>query len=103
MNKPQRIVLILYCLLVVYCCVRVPLCGMESGYRFLAGYGWIWTAPTSLTPDLSIIGLVSWPLLHSQERALLRHGNNTHRFRTCGVRGRTESFHVLVGTQIGLV
>jgi hypothetical protein len=42
MTRSQRIVVVLYCLLVVYCCVWVPwhVVGPEDNYQL--GYGWIW-------------------------------------------------------------
>ena len=65
MNRSQRIVAVLYCLLVVYCCVWVPWHLVQGSDRLrMAGYGWIWSGPPSTeispmltTPDLSIIGL----------------------------------------------
>ena len=66
MNRSQRIVLVLYCLLVVYCCVWVPW-HIRSPREWRSGYGWLWAGPLSTevfpghgpyhTPDLPIIGL----------------------------------------------
>lgn len=73
MNQTQRIVLIAYCLLVVYCCVWVPWQfasqpnylpeGHYLPYRY--GYGWLWAGPDRAvgfvgpyaTPIFSIIVL----------------------------------------------
>lgn len=43
MNRAQRIVVVLYCLLVVYCCVWVPWHSItpEAGETQL-GYTWLW-------------------------------------------------------------
>ena len=71
MNRSQRIVVVLYCLLVVYCCVWVPWhvvqgAGTDGFVQFRTGYGWLWEGPTRYaegranvyaTPDLPIIGL----------------------------------------------
>jgi len=48
MNRPQRIVVILYCLLVVYCCTWVPWHIVPpSNPPIRAGYGWLWSGPPS--------------------------------------------------------
>jgi hypothetical protein len=69
MNKLQRVVLILYCLLVVYCCLWVPwhiaqAPASDTPDELRVGYGWLWIGPSepayyneSATPDISIIGL----------------------------------------------
>jgi hypothetical protein len=73
MNRAQRIVLILYCLLVVYCCVWVPWHLVQSPatdgfHEWRTGYGLIWNGPSKFadspsgpsiysTPNLPIIGL----------------------------------------------
>ena len=76
MNRPQRIVAVLYCLLIVYCCVWVPWhvilnpaaeptsFNPFNGLQLRIGYGWLWDGPENLgrigkssTPDLPIIGL----------------------------------------------
>jgi hypothetical protein len=64
MNRPQRVVLILYFVLLTYCCVWVPWHLVQSEDRVRAGYGWLWAGPNTTdvpssltTPDLSIIGL----------------------------------------------
>ena len=65
MNQAQRVVLILYCLLIVYCCVWIP---WHTPARHLAdgairsgedvGYSWLWVVPDSYaTPDLARIVL----------------------------------------------
>jgi len=65
MTQPQRVVLVVYCLLVVYCCVWVPWHLVQGSDRLrMTGYGWVWSGPPTTeispmltTPDLSIIGL----------------------------------------------
>jgi len=75
MNRPQRFVLILYFLLIVYCCVWVPwhfvVAPANAGgtAQVRVGYGWLWSGPQladsswacnhtpHATPDLAIIGL----------------------------------------------
>jgi hypothetical protein len=69
MKRSQRIVLVLYCLLVVYCCLWVPWHVVHSpafggAHQFRTGYGWLWVGPsdpnlanTHATPDLPIISL----------------------------------------------
>jgi hypothetical protein len=53
MNKAQRIVVILYCLSLAYCCVwipwRVPYNRAATAYE-RAGYGWIWAGPHRSPP-----------------------------------------------------
>ena len=77
MNRTQRVVLILYCLLLIYCCVWIPWhCQIHdlfdmvtaSSYRRM-GYGWLWAGPITeehttqrdyaayATPDLPLIQL----------------------------------------------
>jgi hypothetical protein len=54
MNRLQRIPLVLYCLLVVYCCVWVPwhiVPPADPAIR--TGYGWLWAGPLPPTPDAS--------------------------------------------------
>jgi hypothetical protein len=70
MNKTQRIIAVLYCLLVVYCCVWVPWHLIQSPasegfHQWRTGYGWLWNGPSGAvdrgwlysSPDLPIIGL----------------------------------------------
>ena len=70
MNRSQRIVVVLYCLLVVYCCVWVPWhmvaapANDNRNNQERAGYGWLWSGPPDTevipsltTPDLPVIGL----------------------------------------------
>ena len=74
MNRPQRIVLILYCLLLAYCCVWIPWHShmspaLSHGYAdsyIRLGYGWLWigsldiggyAAYATATPDLPLIQL----------------------------------------------
>jgi hypothetical protein len=52
MNKAQRIVLIVYCILWAYCCLwvpwRVPISTHNRYER--AGYGWLWAGPYRSAP-----------------------------------------------------
>ena len=64
MNLPQRIVLVLYCLLLVYCCLWIPFHvqtyrqGVGSTGYYRMGYAWLWIGPDRYaTPDLSLIVL----------------------------------------------
>lgn len=70
MNRSQRIVVVLCCLLVVYCCVWIPwhiVAGPANDgatVQVRVGYGWLWSGPAGTevdplpaTPDLSVIGL----------------------------------------------
>lgn len=61
MTKAQRIVLIVYCLLVLYCCVWVPWHFVPPDQvQVRAGYAWLWIGPAEgegASPDLPIIGL----------------------------------------------
>ena len=44
MNRAQRIVIVVYCLLVVYCCVWVPWrVTLSSVGEVQAGCRWLWT------------------------------------------------------------
>jgi hypothetical protein len=51
MNRPQRIVAVIYCLLVVYCCIWIPWHvefqpATRAGYKNeRVGYGWLWAGP----------------------------------------------------------
>jgi hypothetical protein len=69
-KRSLRIILIVYCLLLVYCCVWIPwhLVDAESHRVLRAGYGWLWTGPSNsvfssidalalMTPDFAIIAL----------------------------------------------
>jgi hypothetical protein len=72
MTHSQRIVLVLYCLLVVYCCVWVPWHvqlhisqELNRPTSIRMGYGWVWAGPSQSvpwddqhsTPDLPSIGI----------------------------------------------
>ena len=47
MNRAQRLVLILYCLLLVYCCVWIPWCiSNRNVVCERVGYGWLWAGPS---------------------------------------------------------
>lgn len=53
----QRIVLVLYCLLLVYCSLWIPW-HVQRGSRFAStyvrsGYGWLWTGPKQYCPPPS--------------------------------------------------
>ncbi len=57
MNRAQRIVLVLYCLLLAYCCLWIPW-HVQRGSRFVptyvrSGYGWLWTGPKQYCPPPS--------------------------------------------------
>ncbi len=61
MNRAQRVILALYCLLIAYCIVWVPWCIEHRSPRQVdptkerVGYGWLWGGPNVI--DLSA-GLV---------------------------------------------
>jgi hypothetical protein len=64
MNRAQRVVLIVYCLLIVYCCVWIPWHAHVSttaehwyaGGSIRLGYGWVWAAPgLYAVPDAGVI------------------------------------------------
>jgi len=67
MNRVQRVVLVVYCFVLVYCCVWVPWYFQETSGWVRFGYGWIWSPPlgsgsasdeaAGLEPNLPIIGL----------------------------------------------
>jgi glucose dehydrogenase len=72
MNRTQRVVLIVYCVLLAYCCVWVPWHvemhisqDLSRPTSVRMGYGWLWAGPSdsdvqrpaSATLDLPIIGL----------------------------------------------
>jgi hypothetical protein len=67
MNRAQRIILVLYCLLLTYCCVWIPWHVparhfAEGAVRPAAdlGYGLLWVVPNSYaTPDLPRIELTN--------------------------------------------
>ena len=61
MNRVQRVVLIGYCLLVAYSCLRVPSIAvnpMNGRPQNFIDY-WLWNLPAGVDvhPDLSVIGL----------------------------------------------
>jgi hypothetical protein len=46
MNRAQRIVLVLYCLLLAYCCLWVPWrIPFRNSLPERVGYGWLWAGP----------------------------------------------------------
>jgi hypothetical protein len=54
MNRSQRIVAVLYCLLLAYCCAWIPW-HVQRSSRFTtfyvrSGYGWLWTGPQQYCP-----------------------------------------------------
>jgi hypothetical protein len=64
MPRAQRIILIVYCLLLAYCCIWVPWHVAQGQDYVRAGYGWLWSGPSNTeiegiltAPDLPIIGL----------------------------------------------
>jgi hypothetical protein len=63
MTRAQRIVLIVYFLLLAYCCEWVPWHLVEGEARVRDGYGWLWVGPSNsadaylTTPDWTIIAL----------------------------------------------
>jgi hypothetical protein len=70
MNRASRIVLILYCGMILYCCLWVPWHLVQSPategfHEWRTGYGWLWSGPSSASgeggayssPDLTIIAL----------------------------------------------
>ena len=60
MTPLQRIVVVLYCLLVAYCCLWVPwhVTGLAAVGQVQLGYGWIWhPADPSGGPDVAAITL----------------------------------------------
>jgi hypothetical protein len=57
-NKPQRIVLVLYCVLLTYCCVWIPWYVSNDQDHVNIGYGWLWNGPVDIAvPDLPRICL----------------------------------------------
>ena len=73
MNLPQRIVLVIYCLLLVYCCLWIPFHvqtyrqGVGSTGYYRMGYAWLWIGPDRYaTPDgpLIVLRLVAATALH---------------------------------------
>ncbi|PYX16119.1 MAG: hypothetical protein DMG84_08880 [Acidobacteria bacterium] len=64
MNLPQRIVLVVYGLLLVYCCLWIPFHvqtyrqGVGSTGYYRMGYAWLWIGPDRYaTPDVTLIVL----------------------------------------------
>jgi|HubBroStandDraft_6_1064221.scaffolds.fasta_scaffold329392_2 hypothetical protein len=55
--------MIVYCLLLVYCCLWVPWLLVSEGARVRIGYGWLWIGPSNFSytplfaPDVAVIGL----------------------------------------------
>ena len=74
MNLAQRIVLVIYCLLLVYCCLWIPFHmqtyrqGVGSTGYYRMGYAWLWIGPDRYaTPDgpLILLRLVAATALSS--------------------------------------
>ena len=68
MNRAQRMVLVLYCIALAYCCLwipwrveHLPVNEYARARYALSGYGWLWEGPKVAdyyaTPDLPLIGL----------------------------------------------
>ena len=60
MTRPQRGILFIYCLLVVYCCIWVPWHDDQAQFKAVnEGYGLIWDGPPEGegVPDLAAIAL----------------------------------------------
>jgi hypothetical protein len=57
MTRSQRIVVAVYCLVVVYCCVWVPWVANFGSVRDIhQGYGWVWSPPSDTgVPSLAAI------------------------------------------------
>lgn len=51
MNRIQRVVVILYCLSLVYCCLWVPWHVPYGPRHKHLGYGWIWEGPATSPAD----------------------------------------------------
>jgi TRAP-type C4-dicarboxylate transport system permease small subunit len=63
MNRTRRVVLVVYCLLILYCCIWVPSNAFEvvnpngtSASRSL-GYDWLWKAETPEVPAIRLVAL----------------------------------------------
>lgn len=56
MNRTQRVVLVVYCLLLAYCCVWIPWHVKHPGRygdEFIRlGYGWLWAGPYRKPPSV---------------------------------------------------
>src|SRR6267143_7088423 len=57
MARAQRIVAVLYCLLVVYCAIWVPWVANTVNIKDIQqGYGWVWSPPSGVgVPSLAAI------------------------------------------------
>ncbi len=61
MNRSQRIVLIAYCLLVVYCCVWVPwatIMPLTQPIKQELGYDWVWSLGPSNVGEPDVVSIV---------------------------------------------
>lgn len=68
MSRTQRIVVIVYCLLLAYCCLWVPwrIADVQANPQYLRiGYGWLWAGPTSDSRflDQGVVGAPDLPLI----------------------------------------
>jgi len=63
MTRAQRIIAVLYCLMVVYCCVWIPLHVFQvvnpdgTVASTSIGYGWLWSAETLKLQGMGLIAL----------------------------------------------
>src|ERR1035438_5875726 len=67
MNRAQRVVLILYCLMLAYCCLWIPWSvtyGFEERKTSKVVYSFLWAAPnlgrywgTAAIPDMRLVAL----------------------------------------------
>ena len=53
-KKPQKIIILVYCLLLAYCCLWIPWhvqhVSRYSTTYVRSGYGWLWTGPVRYCP-----------------------------------------------------
>lgn len=55
MNLLQRIIMILYCVLLVYCCLWIPWYYAAGNRGYVrVGYAWLWVGPTKTQPPPDI-------------------------------------------------
>jgi hypothetical protein len=84
MSKPQRVVLIVYCVLLAYSCLWIPWRVPKGGYTHMPtaferlGYGFAWVGPSTpnylnlyATPDMPLIALRVFALSAVAAAALL--------------------------------
>jgi hypothetical protein len=51
LSKIQRIVVIVYCVLLAYCCLWIPWHLVQGQDNIRAGYGWLWRGPQNAPVD----------------------------------------------------